>query len=131
MNPRSRLRRCVGLSFAGLAEGLAERGPVTVLSSRSGAPGTARTERRGNLLIRRLFTIEAAHVPFMPSLLVHLLRLPRNAIVHGGRLDPGVQLDALAAAAEQVPKTRRWRLRSRIGERKRWYELPEETPHDD
>ena len=49
----------------------------------------------------------------------------------GGRLDPGVQLDALAAAAEQVPKTRRWKLRSRIGERKRWYELPEETPHDD
>jgi glycosyltransferase involved in cell wall biosynthesis len=65
-----------------LAEGLAERGPVTVLSSRSGATGTARTERRGSLLIRRLFTIEAAHVPFMPSLLVHLLRLPRSAIVH-------------------------------------------------
>jgi phosphatidylinositol alpha-mannosyltransferase len=65
-----------------LAEALAERGPVTVLSSRSGAASAPRTERRGNLLIRRLFTIEAAHVPFMPSLLIHLLRLPRNAIVH-------------------------------------------------
>jgi hypothetical protein len=38
------------------------------------------------------------------------------------------QLGALREAAEQVPKTRRWKLRSRIGERKRWYELPEETP---
>jgi hypothetical protein len=50
--------------------------------------------------------------------------------IAGGRLDPGAQLDALEAAAEDVPKTRRWKLRSRIGERKRWYEVPEETPHD-
>lgn len=53
---------------------------------------------------------------------------PRPAIA-GGRLDPVAQLDALEAAAEEAPKTRRWRLRARIGERKRWYELPEETPH--
>lgn len=50
--------------------------------------------------------------------------------ISGGRLDPGAQLDALRAAADDVPKTRRWKLRSRIGERIRWYELPEETPHD-
>jgi hypothetical protein len=53
---------------------------------------------------------------------------PRPALA-GGRLDPAAQLDALEAAAEDAPKTRRWKLRSRIGERKRWYELPEETPH--
>jgi hypothetical protein len=53
---------------------------------------------------------------------------PRPAIA-GGRLDPIAQLDALSAAAEETPKSRRWKLRSRIGERKRWYELPEETPH--
>ena len=53
---------------------------------------------------------------------------PRPAIA-GGRLDPVAQLDALHGAAEDAPKTRRWKLRSRIGERKRWYELPEETPH--
>lgn len=27
---------------------------------------------------------------------------------------------------EAAPKSRRWRMRARIGERKRWYELPEE-----
>ena len=28
---------------------------------------------------------------------------------------------------EQAPKSRAWRLRAKIGERKRWYELPEEV----
>jgi hypothetical protein len=30
-------------------------------------------------------------------------------------------------ALEQAPKTRAWRIRAKIGERKRWYELPEEA----
>jgi hypothetical protein len=28
---------------------------------------------------------------------------------------------------EVAPKTRSWRMRAKIGERKRWYELPEEV----
>jgi hypothetical protein len=36
----------------------------------------------------------------------------------------------LGAAIEQAPKSLKWRLRSRIGERVRWYELPEEEAHD-
>jgi hypothetical protein len=51
--------------------------------------------------------------------------------IAGGRLDPRAQLDALERAAEEAPKSRRWKLRARIGERKRWYEIPEETPHGD
>jgi hypothetical protein len=34
---------------------------------------------------------------------------------------------ALSAAIEAAPKSRRWKLRSRLGERARWYEEPEET----
>jgi len=34
---------------------------------------------------------------------------------------------ALVAAFDDVPKTRGWRMRARIGERKRWYELPDEV----
>ena len=49
--------------------------------------------------------------------------------IRGGRLNPNEQLSALADAAETAPKTRRWRMRARIGERKRWYEIPEETAH--
>jgi hypothetical protein len=37
------------------------------------------------------------------------------------------RLRQLRTELDTVPKTRSWRLRSRIGERKRWYELPEEV----
>jgi hypothetical protein len=47
----------------------------------------------------------------------------------GGRLDPGQAVQTLAGALQEAPKSRRWKLRDRVGERKRWYELPEETPH--
>jgi hypothetical protein len=53
---------------------------------------------------------------------------PRPAIA-GGMLDPAAQLDALRRAADEVPKTRRWRLRARVGDRVRWYELPQEEAH--
>jgi hypothetical protein len=41
------------------------------------------------------------------------------------RLDE--RLDALLGRIEDEPKSRAWRLRARIGERKRWYDLPEEV----
>jgi hypothetical protein len=37
------------------------------------------------------------------------------------------RLGRLRAALDGVPKTRAWKLRARIGDRKRWYELPEEV----
>jgi hypothetical protein len=37
------------------------------------------------------------------------------------------RIDALLERIETEPKTRAWRLRARIGERKRWYDLPEEV----
>ena len=40
------------------------------------------------------------------------------------------RIDALADAMEQAPKTRKWRLRAKVGERKRWYEEPEEVDRD-
>ncbi len=39
----------------------------------------------------------------------------------------GRRLDALLERIEQAPKSRGWRLRAKIGERKRWYDLPEEV----
>ena len=43
--------------------------------------------------------------------------------------DPIAQAAALRAFADDTPKSLRWRLRSRVGERVRWYELPEEVEH--
>lgn len=65
-----------------LSEGLAEHRDVLVLTSRSGPVPASREERRGRLVIRRLFTLEVAHLPFMPMLLGQLLRVPRRAVVH-------------------------------------------------
>ena len=54
----------------------------------------------------------------------------------GDFLPPGANHDVLVGlhliqkAAETVPKTLRWKLRARIGERKRWYQVPEEEEHD-
>ena len=42
-----------------------------------------------------------------------------------GRL--GAAMDALLDRIEREPKSRGWKLRARIGERKRWYTLPEEV----
>jgi hypothetical protein len=41
------------------------------------------------------------------------------------RLDE--RLDALLERIESEPKPRAWRLRAKIGDRKRWYQLPEEV----
>jgi hypothetical protein len=45
-------------------------------------------------------------------------------------LDAIEQLELLDREAERVPKSRRWRMRALIGDRMRWYELPEEESHD-
>jgi hypothetical protein len=37
------------------------------------------------------------------------------------------EMDALLDRIEREPKSRGWKLRARIGERKRWYALPEEV----
>jgi hypothetical protein len=37
------------------------------------------------------------------------------------------RIDALLSALDTAPKSVRWRLRAQIGERVRWYELPEEA----
>jgi hypothetical protein len=41
--------------------------------------------------------------------------------------DAAAQARRLREFADEVPKTRRWKLRARVGERKRWYQLPEEV----
>jgi hypothetical protein len=39
----------------------------------------------------------------------------------------GERIGAIVAALDTAPKTRKWRLRARVGERVRWYALPEEA----
>jgi len=43
--------------------------------------------------------------------------------------EPLAQLAALASAIDAAPKSTRWRLRARVGDRMPWYEEPEEVGH--
>jgi hypothetical protein len=47
----------------------------------------------------------------------------------GGKHDAVEQLGVLGKAAETAPKSLRWKARAKVGERVRWYETPQETPH--
>jgi hypothetical protein len=64
-----------------------------------------------------------------------LAKLPALAAEHPELLPPGPPFDPLAQSArlldlaESAPKGVKWRVRSNIGDRVRWYELPEEVGH--
>ena len=47
----------------------------------------------------------------------------------GGKHDAVEQLGVLSTAAQTTPKSLRWKARAKVGERVRWYEVPEETAH--
>ena len=43
--------------------------------------------------------------------------------------DPAAQIAALEEAIEAAPKSTRWKLRARVGDRVTWYNQPEEVGH--
>lgn len=66
--------------------------------------------------------------------LQHTFELNLQRLIRGLDSEPGADtqsvtaaIDALAAAMDRAPKTRAWKVRARIGERKRWYDEPEEV----
>jgi hypothetical protein len=54
----------------------------------------------------------------------------KHLVPEGGEHDAVGQLRALGEAIDATPKSLRWKARAKVGERVRWYEEPEETPHD-
>jgi hypothetical protein len=57
---------------------------------------------------------------------------PEDLDLNNGRgvlFDPGAQIAALRTAINDAPKSTRWKLRSRVGERQTWYRDPEEMGH--
>jgi hypothetical protein len=45
------------------------------------------------------------------------------------RLAPGPQIQELRAAIDGAPKSTKWKLRARVGEKMAWYQEPEEVGH--
>jgi hypothetical protein len=57
-------------------------------------------------------------------------QLPSVELPPDARATIGSRIDALANALEEAPKSRAWKVRARIGERKQWYDQPEEVDRD-
>jgi hypothetical protein len=58
---------------------------------------------------------------------------PADLDLNNGReilFDPKAQVAALREAIEAAPKSTRWKLRARVGERAAWYNDPEEMGHN-
>ncbi len=58
---------------------------------------------------------------------------PDDLDLNNGRavlFEPGAQITALRAAIDEAPKSTRWKLRARVGERSTWYNEPEEMGHN-
>lgn len=53
----------------------------------------------------------------------------RHLVPPAAAFDPIAQARVLRAHADTAPKSLRWKIRARVGERVRWYELPEEVEH--
>jgi len=50
-------------------------------------------------------------------------------VPEGASYDPLAQARELLDVAESAPKSIKWKVRSNVGDRVRWYELPEEVDH--
>ena len=58
---------------------------------------------------------------------------PEDLDLNNGReilFHPGAQLAALRKAIDDAPKSTRWKLRARVGDRQIWYQEPEEMGHN-
>lgn len=58
---------------------------------------------------------------------LNLGRLREGLAAGEAPTDVGDAIDAVAEAMESADKTRSWRMRAKVGERKRWYDEPEEV----
>jgi hypothetical protein len=83
--------------------------------------------------VRRLGEVLGADWGFSTTFGDNLERIPRELVDYAPDDVPTVRERAqrIAAALEAAPKTRAWRMRAKIGRRKRWYTLPDESIDDE
>ena len=92
-----------------------------------GAPPSIDTDRFGKLL--------GADWGWWRTVTGNLEKLPALVAERPGLVPPDAPHDPLAQArelrdvAESAPKSIKWKLRANVGDRVRWYELPEEVAH--
>jgi hypothetical protein len=53
----------------------------------------------------------------------------RDLLPEARRFEPAEQARAIRVACDEIPKSMKWKLRAKVGDRVQWYELPEEVGH--
>jgi hypothetical protein len=93
-------------------------------------------DKPGTIGLDRIREIVASDWGWWRTATMNLDRITALAEGDGQRLVPAggqhhaiEQLGVLRKAMDAVPKTLRWKARAKVGDRVRWYEMPEETPH--
>ena len=104
------------------------------LAARTPAAGTAGASTAGadEISLARVAAVLGADWGFCHTAERNLGKVAELAAAEplpGAGHDVAAQAGAVQAAIEAAPKSRSWRLRSRIGERVKWYETPEEVRH--
>jgi hypothetical protein len=101
------------------------------------APGSEGTgsEGTGSIDTGRFGQVLASDWGWWRTVTGSLAKLPALLEASPDLIPPAAPFDPLAASrallevAESVPKGVKWRLRANVGDRVRWYELPEEVAH--
>jgi hypothetical protein len=109
------------------------------LGENDGGPDS--THGRGTINVPRIIEITANDWGWWRTVTGNLDKLAQflevelrddDLDVGGGRdvrFDPAAQVRALREALDAAPKSTRWRIRSRVGDRVPWYAEPEEVGH--
>ena len=53
----------------------------------------------------------------------------RDLLPEARRFEPAEQARRVRALCDEVPKSMKWKLRAKVGDRVQWYQLPEEVGH--
>jgi len=109
------------------------------LGENDGGPDS--THGRGTISVPRIIDVTANDWGWWRTVTGNLDKLAQyvetelrdeDLDVGGGRpvhFAPGPQVQALRGAIDAAPKSTRWRLRARVGDRVAWYTEPEEVGH--
>ena len=91
-------------------------------------PGTIGTDRVGKLVGEdwgwwRTTTMN------LEKVILYAEGRPPDLVPEDPPFDPSAQARALLDACNAAPKTLKWKLRAKVGDRVQWYQLPEEVGH--
>jgi hypothetical protein len=101
----------------------------------SGSGATAPDGSSAEIDSDRFAKVLAADWGWWRTVTGNLKKLPHLAVEHPELIPPDPPLDPIAQSeyllqlASSTPKGVKWKLRANVGDRVRWYELPEEVDH--